>query len=120
LQNIVKSFLAVFLWYEPGNDGNRKFQDMIDSNRFRARQLQLVESSEAGMLSTGEPKRSSAIMDRTFLGGPPHPMNAKTLNGLPFLVADDYLRPRPFGRANVHTNIRKGYVQECPKCWQYC
>ena len=35
---------------EPGNDGNRLIQDMIDQNAFGLKGFEVVESSEAGML----------------------------------------------------------------------
>ena len=36
---------------EPGNDGNRLIQDMINKNAFGLKGFEVVESSEAGMLS---------------------------------------------------------------------
>ena len=36
---------------EPGNDGNRLIQDMIDKNAFELKGFEVVESSEAGMLA---------------------------------------------------------------------
>ena len=36
---------------EPGNDGNRLIQDMIDKNAFGLKGFEVVESSEQGMLS---------------------------------------------------------------------
>ena len=36
---------------EPGNDGNRLIQSMIDNNRFGLKDFKMVESSEAGMVS---------------------------------------------------------------------
>ncbi|TDO96283.1 choline ABC transporter substrate-binding protein [Marinomonas balearica] len=95
---------------EPGNDGNRLIQDMIDSNAFELKDFQLVESSEAGMLSqvSRSVRRNKWI---AFLGWAPHPMNAnfemEYLSG-----GDDYFGPN-FGGSSVHTNVRKGYVQEC-------
>ncbi|NLQ16468.1 choline ABC transporter substrate-binding protein [Marinomonas sp. M1K-6] len=96
---------------EPGNDGNRIIQDMIDSNAFDLGDFQLVESSEAGMLSqvSRNARRDKWI---AFLGWAPHPMNAnfemEYLSG-----GDDYFGPN-YGGANVHTNVRQGYLQECP------
>jgi len=95
---------------EPGNDGNRLIQDMIDQNAFGLKGFSVVESSEAGMLSQVKRKkrRDQWIV---FLGWEPHPMNAnfelKYLEG-----GDDFFGPN-LGGATVHTNVRKGYVEEC-------
>ncbi|WP_111640167.1 choline ABC transporter substrate-binding protein [Marinomonas shanghaiensis] len=106
-----KEFSGRIYGIEPGNDGNRIIQDMIDSNAFNLGDFQLVESSEAGMLSqvSRNARRDKWI---AFLGWAPHPMNAnfdmEYLSG-----GDDFFGPN-FGGANVHTNVRKGYLQECP------
>jgi len=96
---------------EPGNDGNRLIQDMIDKNAFNLKGFKLVESSEQGMLS--QVKRAVRKKDWiVFLGWEPHPMNANFemayLSG-----GDDYFGP-DYGGATVYTNIRKGYLTECP------
>ena len=96
---------------EPGNDGNRLIQDMIDKNAFNLKGFKLVESSEQGMLS--QVKRAVRKKDWIiFLGWEPHPMNANFemayLSG-----GDDYFGP-DYGGATVYTNIRKGYLAECP------
>jgi glycine betaine/proline transport system substrate-binding protein len=96
---------------EPGNDGNRLIQDMIDKNAFDLKDFKVVESSEAGMISqvTRAAKRDQWI---AFLGWAPHPMNANIemeyLDG-----GDDFFGPN-YGGASVHTNVRKGYLQDCP------
>lgn len=95
---------------EPGNDGNRLIQDMIDKDAFGLSGFKLVESSEAGMVSqvARAAKREKWI---AFLGWAPHPMNANVemeyLDG-----GDDYFGPN-YGGANVYTNVRKGYLEEC-------
>ena len=96
---------------EPGNDGNRLIQDMIDSDAFGLGGFELVESSEQGMLSqvSRAVRRDNWIV---FLGWEPHPMNANF--ELTYLAgADDYFGPN-FGGATVYTNVRKGYIEECP------
>ncbi|RBO78501.1 choline ABC transporter substrate-binding protein [Marinomonas aquiplantarum] len=106
-----KDFSGRIYGIEPGNDGNRIIQDMIDSNAFGLGDFQLVESSEAGMLSqvSRNTRRGKWIV---FLGWAPHPMNANF--DMEYLAGgDDYFGPN-FGGANVHTNIRKGYLEECP------
>ncbi|OUR68352.1 glycine/betaine ABC transporter substrate-binding protein, partial [Marinomonas sp. 42_23_T18] len=51
LAKFKKKFNGRIYGIEPGNDGNRIIQDMINSNAFELSDFQLVESSEAGMLS---------------------------------------------------------------------
>jgi glycine betaine/proline transport system substrate-binding protein len=95
---------------EPGNDGNRLIQQMIDQNAFGLKGFEVVESSEAGMLSQvkRKNKRNKWIV---FLGWEPHPMNANF--DLMYLEGgDDFFGPN-LGGATVHTNVRKGYAGEC-------
>ncbi|MEB0079008.1 choline ABC transporter substrate-binding protein [Pseudomonas sp. CCI3.2] len=102
---------------EPGNDGNRLIQSMIDKNAFGLKDagFKVVESSEAGMLSQVDraQRRNTAVV---FLGWEPHPMNTrfkmKYLTG-----GDDYFGPN-FGQATIYTNTRKGYTQECSNVGQ--
>lgn len=100
---------------EPGNDGNRLIQDMIDKDAFGLGDFRLVESSEAGMLSqvSRATRRENWIV---FLAWEPHPMNAN--HNLKYLTGgDDYFGP-DFGGATVHTNVRRGYLSECPNAGQ--
>lgn len=95
---------------EPGNDGNRLIQDMIDKNAFGLKGFSVVESSEAGMLSQvkRQTRRNKWIV---FLGWEPHPMNANF--ELAYLEGgDDYFGPN-LGGANIFTNVRAGYTTEC-------
>jgi len=96
---------------EPGNDGNRLIQSMIDDNAFDLKDFEVVESSEQGMLA--QVKRLSRKGDPiVFLGWEPHPMNANF--ELTYLEGgDDFFGPE-LGGATVHTNTRAGYVEECP------
>lgn len=106
-----KEFNGRIYGIEPGNDGNRLIEDMIKKNAFDLGDFQMVESSEAGMLSQVKRniRRHKWIV---FLGWEPHPMN--TQFKMDYLKGgDDYFGPN-FGGAEVHTNVRKGYVQECP------
>lgn len=101
---------------EPGNDGNRLILDMIEKDAFGLKGFDVVESSEAGMLAqvarsekTGEPV--------VFLGWEPHPMNANFK--LTYLEGgDDFFGPN-LGGATVHTNVRAGYVDECPNIGKF-
>jgi len=96
---------------EPGNDGNRLILDMIKADQFGLSGFEVVESSEQGMLA--EVARATRRKeDVVFLGWEPHPMNAnfemKYLDG-----GDDVFGPN-YGGATVHTNVRAGYLEECP------
>ncbi len=96
---------------EPGNDGNKLIQSMIDKNAFGLGGFELVESSEQGMLAEVARKARSkeAIV---FLGWEPHPMN--TNFAMTYLSGgDDWFGPN-YGGATVYTNVRAGYVKECP------
>jgi glycine betaine/proline transport system substrate-binding protein len=95
---------------EPGNDGNRLIQSMIDKNAFGLKGFEVVESSEAGMLSQvkRQTRRNKWIV---FLGWEPHPMNSNF--ELAYLEGgDDFFGPN-LGGANVHTNVRNSYTTEC-------
>ncbi|MEP3299009.1 MAG: choline ABC transporter substrate-binding protein [Pseudoruegeria sp.] len=96
---------------EPGNDGNRLIQSMIDADAFGMKDLSVKESSEQGMLAQVErlSKKDEPIV---FLGWEPHPMNANFDMGY-LTGGDDFFGPN-FGGASVFTNTRAGYVEECP------
>lgn len=96
---------------EPGNDGNRLIQDMIDKDAFGLKDFQVVESSEQGMLAQAAraEKRGEMVV---FLGWEPHPMNANFK--LTYLTGgDDFFGPN-LGGATIYTNVRKGYTSDCP------
>jgi glycine betaine/proline transport system substrate-binding protein len=96
---------------EPGNDGNRLIQSMIDQDAFGLGDFRIVESSEAGMLSqvSRATRRNNWVV---FLAWEPHPMNAN--HDLAYLDGgDDFFGPN-YGGATVHTNVRKNYLSECP------
>ncbi|CDF81487.1 choline ABC transporter substrate-binding protein [Pseudomonas sp. QL9] len=100
---------------EPGNDGNRLVQGMIDKNQFNLGKFKLVESSEAGMLSQVQraTRRNQWVV---FLGWEPHPMNTRfKMNYLS--GGDDVFGPN-YGGATIYTNVRKGYLQECSNVGQ--
>ena len=96
---------------EPGNDGNRLILQMIEENAFGLEGFELVESSEQGMLAqvARATKREEPIV---FLGWEPHPMNSNF--EITYLAGgDDWFGPN-FGGATVYTNVRAGYLDECP------
>ena len=101
---------------EPGNDGNRLVQKMLDDKAFGLDGFEIVESSEQGMLAEVARKQRSEE-PIVFLGWAPHPMN--TNFNLSYLEGgDDYFGPN-FGGATVSTVVRKGYVGECPNVGRF-
>ena len=96
---------------EPGNDGNRLILDMIEKDTFGLKGFDVVESSEAGMLSAVA-KAARKKEHLVFLGWEPHPMNANF--EMAYLEGGDDVFGPNLGGATVHTNVRKGYVGECP------
>jgi len=95
---------------EPGNDGNRLILDMIGKDAFGLKGFEVVESSEAGML-TQVARNSKSDKPIVFLGWEPHPMNANFK--MSYLTGgDDFFGPN-LGGATVHTNVRAGYVGQC-------
>jgi glycine betaine/proline transport system substrate-binding protein len=101
---------------EPGNDGNRHIQDMLKDPKFGLDGFELVESSEAGMLSQVA-KNTQAGKDIVFLGWAPHPMNSNFK--MAYLTGGDDLFGPNYGGANVYTTVRKGYVGECPNVGKF-
>ncbi len=93
---------------EPGNDGNRIVLEMIEDEANGLEGFELVESSEAGMLSQAERalKNEEWI---AFLGWTPHPIMGEM--DITYL---DGMGDSGFGAATVHTNVRAGYTEECP------
>ncbi len=101
---------------EPGNDGNRLIQSMIDEDAFGLKGFEVVESSEQGMLAqvARAERRKEWVV---FLGWEPHPMNAN--HDLVYLSGgDDWFGPN-YGGAEVYTNVRKGYADECPNLGRF-
>jgi len=93
---------------EAGNDGNRIILDMIAKPDSGLAGYELVESSEAGMLTQAE----QALKDNqwiVFLGWTPHPVMGEMK-----LAYLDGMGDTGFGAATVLTNVRKGYLTECP------
>ena len=98
---------------EAGNDGNRIILDMISKPENNLTGFELVESSEAGMLTQAEQSMKSNEWI-AFLGWTPHPvMGAMKITYL------DGMGDSGFGAATVSTNVRKGYVAECPNVGKF-
>ena len=96
---------------EAGNDGNKLILDMIGADAFGMKAIELIESSEQGMLAQVA-KADNEGKPVIFLGWEPHPMNANFK--MTYLTGgDDYFGPN-LGGATVYTNTRAGLVAECP------
>ncbi|MFI0395398.1 choline ABC transporter substrate-binding protein [Paracoccus jiaweipingae] len=96
---------------EPGNDGNRLLLEMVARDKFGLGTLEIVESSEQGMLAQVS-RADNAGKPVVFLGWEPHPMNAQ--HELTYLSGGDDVFGPDFGGAEVRTNTRAGYVRDCP------
>ena len=96
---------------EPGNDGNRLIQGMIDAGTFDLKEFEVIESSEQGMLAqvTRANRKKEPVV---FLGWEPHPMNANFK--LTYLEGGDDVFGPNLGGAEIYTNVRAGYTTECP------
>lgn len=89
-------------------------QPMIDAVADKSLGLdgwEVVESSEAGML-TEVGRRVKEKQFVAFLGWAPHPMN--TTYDMKYLTGGDKFFGPEFGAATVSTQVRKGYMSECP------
>jgi glycine betaine/proline transport system substrate-binding protein len=96
---------------EAGNDGNQHVLDLIKAKKLGFDKFQLVESSEQGMLAQlGKDYRQKKPI--VFLGWQPHPMNRAYK--IAYLTGGDATFGPNFGEASVFTNVRAGYLAECP------
>jgi glycine betaine/proline transport system substrate-binding protein len=95
---------------EPGNDGNRLILDMVAADLFGLGEFEVVESSEAGMLAQVE-RASERDEPVVFLGWEPHPMNSNL--DMTYLEGGDDVFGPNLGGAEVATNTRAGFVEEC-------
>ena len=98
---------------EAGNDGNRIISSMIAKPENKLEGFELVESSEAGMLTQAEKamKKKDWIV---FLGWTPHPIMGEMK-----IAYLDGMGDSGFGAATVSTNVRAGYTQECPNVGKF-
>ena len=96
---------------EAGNDGNRHVLEMIKQNTFGLGKFKLLESSEQGMLAEVErANRDKAPI--VFLAWEPHPMNKRF--PIRYLTGGDAIFGPNFGGATIYTNVRAGFMSECP------
>ncbi len=96
---------------EPGNDGNRTVLTMIKADAYGLKDFDLVESSEQGMLAQVDRavRRKQPIV---FLAWKPHPMNQRF--EITYLDDPTNTFGPDNGSATVWTNVRAGYLAECP------
>ncbi len=93
---------------EAGNDGNRIVMDLISADTFGLSAVEMVESSEQGMLAQVD-RASRKDKPVVFLGWAPHPMNSNFK--VTYLTGGEEW----FGaEGDVYTNTRAGYAAECP------
>ncbi len=93
---------------EAGNDGNRIVMDLINKDTFGLSAVEMIESSEQGMLAQVD-RASRKDEPVIFLGWAPHPMNSNF--EVTYLTGGEEW----FGaEGDVYTNTRAGYVAECP------
>jgi len=98
---------------EAGNDGNRLIMDLIAADTYGMSALEVVESSEQGMLAqvARADERGEPVV---FLGWAPHPMNAAF--DITYLTGGEEW----FGaEGSVFTNTRAGYAAECPNTGKF-
>ncbi|MEW9307827.1 choline ABC transporter substrate-binding protein [Labrys neptuniae] len=101
---------------EPGNNGNRLVQGLIDANKNGLKGFQVVESSEQGMLAQlqGAVARQD---DMVFLAWAPHPMNVNFK--IRYLTGGDDTFGPDYGKAVVNTNVRAGWAEQCPNAARF-
>ncbi|KRB21006.1 MULTISPECIES: choline ABC transporter substrate-binding protein [Mesorhizobium] len=90
---------------------NKPLLDMVAANRHGMGDWQIIESSEAAMLT----QVSNSVADKSwvvFLGWEPHPMNLDYK--ISYLSGGDVEFGPNFGGATVRTIARKGFSAECP------
>ena len=101
---------------EPGNDGNRLLLDMVAGDQFGLGAFEVVESSEQGMLAQVS-RADSAGEPVVFLGWEPHPMNSA--HELTYLEGGDDVFGPNLGGAEVRTNTRANYAEDCPNVGKF-
>lgn len=98
---------------EAGNDGNRIVMDLISADTYGLSAVEMVESSEQGMLAQVD-RATRKDKPVVFLGWAPHPMNSNF--EVTYLTGGEEW----FGaEGDVYTNTRAGYVAECPNIGKF-
>lgn len=99
---------------EPGS--NQPLLDMVAVDRHSLGKWEIVESSEAAMLSQVSRSISSTKWI-VFLGWEPHPMNMNI--EMEYLAGGDIEFGPNFGGATVRTISRNGYAEACPNAARF-
>lgn len=94
---------------EPGS--NQLMLDVVADPALQLEGWEVVESSEQGMLAEAM-KRAKSGKFVVFQGWAPHPMNVAI--DMKYLTGGDKFYGPDFGAATVSTQVRQGYMQECP------
>lgn len=99
---------------EPGS--NQLMFDVIADPAYRLDGWEVVESSETAMLMEVKRKveRNEFVV---FQAWAPHPMN--TMFDLVYLTGGDAHYGPNFGAASVSTQVRTGYIEECPNVGRF-
>ncbi|WP_370125462.1 choline ABC transporter substrate-binding protein [Sinorhizobium fredii] len=113
LQKFADKFERKLYGIEPGS--NQLMLDAIKDPALGLEGWEVVESSEQGMLSEVV-RRTRDKSFIVFQGWAPHPMN--TVFDMKYLTGGDKFYGPNFGAATVSTQVRKGYLQECPNVAQ--
>ena len=109
LQKFADKFDRKLYGIEPGS--NQLMLDAVKDPALGLKDWEVVESSEQGMLSqVARFNRNKTFI--VFQGWAPHPMNAKF--DIKYLTGGDKFYGPDFGAATVDTQVRRGYLQECP------
>ena len=111
IQRFKKELGGKLYGIEPGSGANTQIKEMIASNRFGLGGFQLVESSEAGMLTAVDRavRRNEPVV---FFGWTPHPMNVNIK--MSYLDGSEGALGPDEGKATVWTVTAPNYAQTCP------
>lgn len=90
---------------------NQLMLDAIADKDLKLDGWDVVDSSEAGMLTEVERKAKNKEFI-VFQGWAPHPMNV--MFDFKYLTGGDKFYGPDFGASTVSTQVRKGYLDECP------
>jgi len=113
LQKFADQFEKKMYGIEAGS--NQLMFDAIKDQSLGLDGWEVIESSEVGMLTELERKAKNQEF-MVFQGWAPHPMNAKF--DFKYLTGGDKFYGPNFGAATVSTQVRSGYMQECPNVAQ--
>ncbi|OYX41528.1 MAG: glycine/betaine ABC transporter substrate-binding protein [Rhodobacterales bacterium 32-67-9] len=114
LARFAESFDRKMYGIEPGS--NQLMFDVLADTAFGLEGWEVVESSETAMLTEVQRK----VDDKAFVvfqAWAPHPMN--TVFDLVYLTGGDAHYGPDFGAATVSTQVRKGYLEECPNVGRF-